>query len=230
MKNILKITFVLFAMTFLTNCGLDNYDPPTSQLSGQIEYQGQPVRLKGTYGAIQLQLYEDGYEFKNPIAVFVDQDGKFEATLFDGEYKLVTRDNNGPWVNSRDTTIVKVSGTTSINFEVTPFFTITDANVKLGADQLSGSCTVNQIVAGKEIDFIKLFLNGTSFVDENINLFGGIPANINTAGNVSFSYDLANLNVNQKSALSKVKGLYARIGVRTKGADQAIYSEVFRLK
>lgn len=230
MKNIFKISLVLFLLTVLTNCGLDNYDPPTSQLSGQIEYKGQPVRLKGTYGAIQLQLYEDGYEFKNPIAIFVDQDGKFEAKLFNGEYKLVTRDNNGPWVNSRDTTIINVNGSTSINFEVTPYFTISNANVALSGDKLTGSCTVNQIVTGKEIDFIKLFLNGTSFVDENINLFGGIPANINGPGNAMFSFDLLTLNADQKSALSKLKGVYARIGVRTKGADQAIYSEVFRLK
>lgn len=229
MKHIIKLfPFFIFILLFI-QCGLDNYDPPTSQLSGQIEYNGQPVRLKGTYGAIQLQMYQDGYEFKNPMSVFVDQDGKFEATLFDGEYKLVTRDNNGPWVNTRDTTIIKVSGNTAMKLEVTPFFTISNANINLNGNQFTGSATVNQVVNTAKLAFVRLYINGTSFVDENISLFW-IPSNVLQPGNVSFNFDLAALNDDQKRALNKLKGVYARIGVKTEGTDQAIYSEVFKLK
>jgi hypothetical protein len=205
---------------------MDNYDPPKSQLSGQIEYNGLPVRVKGTYGAIQLQLYQSGYALNTPISVFVDQDGKFEATLFDGNYKLVTRDKNGPWVNSRDTTIVNVKGNSSVKLEVTPYFTISNSTVSLNGAQLTGSCTVDKVVSTANLSFIKLFINGTSFVDENINVLS-VSSNALTTGSNTFSYTLS---ADQQTKLNSLKGIYARIGVKTQGADQAIYSEVFQLK
>ena len=229
MKNIYKTIFLLFLTVSMVSCGLDNFEEPKSQLSGQVEYEGQPVRLKGTLGAIQLQLYQDGFDFKNPIAVFVDQDGKFEATLFDGTYKLVTRDNNGPWVNSRDTTIVEVKGNTSIKFGVTPFFTISNAKVSLSGNKLTGSCDVTKIVNTAELSYVRIYVNGTSFVDESTNLFS-VNAENETTGNVSFDYNLSELGENQKNQYDKFKGVYARVAVRAKGIDQAIYSEVFKIK
>lgn len=229
MKHIIRNSFLVLVVLLFAQCGLDNFEMPTSQLSGQVEYNGQPIRLKGTYGAIQLQLYQDGYAFKNPIAVFVDQDGKFEATLFDGQYKLVTRNNNGPWVNTRDTTLINVSGNTTTTLQVTPYFTISNANISLNGNQLIGSATVDQVVNTATISFIRLYINGTSFVDENISLFW-VPANVSAPGNVTFNFDISTLNDAQKSALNNLKGVYARIGVKTEGADQAIYSEVFQLR
>ena len=229
MIQIFKVRYVLLFLlisTLITGCGLDNYDPPKSQLSGQIVYNDQPVHVKGTYGAIQLQLYQDGYALKNPISVFVDQNGKFEATLFEGTYKLVTRDKNGPWVNSRDTTIVNVKGNSFVELEVTPYFTISNPTVSLNGAQLTGSCTVDKIVSTANLDFIKLFINGTSFVDENINVLS-VSSNALAVGNNTFSLTL---NADQQAKLNSLKGVYARIGVKTQGADQAIYSEVFQLK
>lgn len=68
--------------------------------------------MKGTNGGIQLQLYQDGYANHDPITVYATQDGTFSAVLFDGPYKLVTKDKNGPWVNNRDTIYVEVKGKT----------------------------------------------------------------------------------------------------------------------
>lgn len=226
--HILKVKYILLLslITLFTGCGMDNYDPPKSQLSGQIVYNDQPVRVKGTYGAIQLQLYQSGYALKTPISVFVDQNGKFEATLFDGTYKLVTRDKNGPWVNSRDTTIVNVKGNSSVKLEVMPYFTISNSTVSLNGAQLTGSCTVDKVVSTANLSFIKLFINGTSFVDENINVLS-VSSNALATGNNTFSITL---NADQQAKLNSLKGIYARIGVKTQGADQAIYSEVFQLK
>ncbi len=84
---ILSIIIIVFAMS---SCGLDNYDAPKSQLRGKITYNGESVGLRGTGEAVQLQLYQDGYQLRDHISVYVGQDGAFEALLFDGEYKLVT--------------------------------------------------------------------------------------------------------------------------------------------
>lgn len=218
---ILSIIIIVFAMS---SCGLDNYDAPKSQLRGKITYNGEAVGLRGTGEAVQLQLYQDGYQLRDHISVYVGQDGTFEALLFDGEYKLVTRNQNGPWVNSRDTMTVNVKGFTEIELNVTPFFTISNENISLNGSVLNASFTVNQIVNTAVIDYVTLLLGKTSFVDDVSNFvrkdFGD-----QEAGNINLSTDLSGNN-----DLITAKTLFARVGVRTVGADQAIYSKVFRLK
>src|SRR5690625_3831085 len=104
--NFLTLIFVLLSV----GCGLDNFDEPKSLLQGKIVFQNRQVGLRGTGGAVQLQLYQEGYDLNDHINVYVNQKGEFQALLFDGTYKLITRDKNGPWVNSRDTTFVDVMG------------------------------------------------------------------------------------------------------------------------
>lgn len=212
------------SLIVFTACGLDNYDAPQSELHGKVTYNGQTLGLRGTGEAIQLQLYQDGYELRDNIPVYVGQDGTFKALLFDGEYKLVTRNQNGPWVNSRDTTIINVKGSTTIDVGVTPYFTISNANISLSGSVLSSTFTVNKVVQTENIDYVMLLVSKTHFVDDVAYIgrqdFRGLEA-----GALNLSMDLSE---NQEFATAKA--LYARVGVRTAGADQAIYSEVIKIK
>lgn len=224
MKQYKYFLLIVIATFAFSGCGLDNYDAPKSKLHGKITYNGETIGLRGTGEAVQLQLYQDGYQLRDHISVYVGQDGTFEALLFDGEYKLVTRNQNGPWVNSRDTMVINVKGTTDIELKVTPFFTISNENLSLNGSVLNASFTVNQIVNTAKIDYVTLLLSKTSFVDDVSNFvrkdFGG-----QEAGSINLSADLSGNN-----DLVTSKALFARVGVRTVGADQAIYSKVFRLK
>jgi hypothetical protein len=113
-----------------------------------------------------------------------------------------------------------------VKLEVTPYFTISNPTVSLNGTQLTGSCTVDKVVNTANLSFIKLFINGTSFVDENINVLS-VSSNALATGSNTFSYTLT---ADQQTKLNSLKGIYARIGVKAQGADQAIYSEVFQLK
>jgi len=62
-------------------------------LAGNIQYNGQNLQLQGSAGSIQLQAYQSGYELKSPITIYVNQDGRFSARLFNGHYKIVTKEN-----------------------------------------------------------------------------------------------------------------------------------------
>lgn len=224
MKQYKYFLLIVIATFAFSGCGLDNYDAPQSHLRGKITYNGEAIGLRGTGEAVQLQLYQDGYQLRDHISVYVGQEGTFEALLFDGEYKLVTRNQNGPWVNSQDTMVINVKGTTDIELKVTPFFTISNENLSLNGSVLNASFTVNQIVNTAKIDYVTLLLSKTSFVDDVSNFvrrdFRG-----QEAGNINLSADLSGNN-----DLATSKTLFARVGVRTIGADQAIYSKVFRLK
>ena len=217
------LLFMIVAFT-ITSCGLDNYDAPQSRLHGKIIYNGEAVGLRGTGEAVQLQLYQDGYQLRDNIRVYVGQDGTFEALLFDGTYKLVTRDKNGPWVNNRDIIIVNLKGSTEIEVPVTPFFTISNESISLNGNTLNATFNVNKIVSTANIDYVTLLISKTSFVDDVNNVarkdFKGVEA-----GSQNLSMDLSD-----NTSVAAAKALFARVGVRTVGADQAIYSNIIRLK
>lgn len=224
MKKIWNICSLLSLSLLAVSCGLDNYDEPESFLEGKITYEGKQLGLKGTNGGIQLQLYQDGYANHNAINVYATQDGTFSAVLFDGPYKLVTKDKNGPWVNKRDTIYIEVKGKTLCEVKVTPYFTISDENIVLNNNTVSGTCNIQQIVQDSKISQVMLLVSQTTFVDENTNIGRQNLSNI-PPGTTNISLDITN-NKNVQSA----KALFARIGVKATGADQAIYSEIFRLK
>jgi len=224
MNKYTYIFLIMMAAFVLTSCGLDNYDAPQSRLHGRITYNGETLGLRGTGEAVRLQLYQDGYELRDNIQVFVGQDGTFEAMLFDGEYKLVTRNQNGPWVNTRDTIVVNLKGSTEVEVKVTPFFTISNETITLNGSVLNASFNVNKIVSTANIDYVTLLVSKTSFVDDATNI-ARKDFKDQQAGALNLSMDMSD-NANFAAA----KALFARVGVRTVGADQAIYSDIVRLK
>jgi len=206
-------------------CGLDNYEAPESKLRGRVVYNGEPVGVRGTGEAVQLQLYQDGYELRNPIPVYVAQDGTFEATLFDGTYKLVTRDNNGPWENDRDTTVINLQGNASVDIAVRPFFTLSGVQLSLNGGNVSASFRIDEAAGGRAIDYALVLVGKTSFVDD-VSYTERRQINGLTAGStVTQTLDLAN-NADFKAG----SPLFARVAVRPVGKDQAIYSQVVRLR
>ena len=105
----------------------DNFDEPKSMLYGKVTYQDRYIGVRGSGQKVQMQLYQEGFGKKDPIPVNITQDGTFQALLFNGDYKLVTRDKNGPWVNHRDTvylttlTEIRLRGHSSRHFEKAPY-------------------------------------------------------------------------------------------------------------
>lgn len=216
---------LLPAIVAVSSCGLDNYDAPESKLNGRVVYNGEPVGVRGTGEAIQLQLYQDGYELRNPIPVYVGQDGTFEAKLFDGEYKLVTRDNNGPWVNDRDTTVVTVNGTANVDIEVTPFYTLSNVQLSLSGSSVDASFQIDEVAGGREIDYVMILVSKTSFVDDVSYTARREITGLEAGSTITEVLDLAN-----NADFNAGQPLFARVGLRPAGKDQAIYSQVVRLR
>jgi hypothetical protein len=224
MKIVSKIIFAVVALLIFAGCGKDNFDEPTSVLKGTVVYNGEALNLRGTGNAVRLQLYQDGYALHDAISVYVGQDGAFSASLFDGEYKLVTRDGNGPWVNSRDTTIVNVKGKTEIQLNVTPYFLISNENISVSGSKMNASFTINKIVSTAKISKVMLILSKTQFADDVNNLFRADITNV-SEGAVTLSADISG-----NTSVANSTYLYGRIGVLAQGADQAIYSPVVQLR
>lgn len=227
MKKIENFLMLFCLSTLMAACGYDNYDSPESLLEGKITYEGRALGLKGSLlggSGVEIQLYQDGYANRNPITVYASQEGTFSAVLFDGAYKLVTKDKNGPWINTRDTLEIEVKGMTQCELKVTPYFMISSENIEMANNVISGKCNIEKIVETASISQAMLLISKTSFVDENTNIARTNLNNIQP-GETNFLLDVTS-NKNVQSA----KALFARIGVKAKGADQAVYSKVFRLR
>ena len=98
--NIMKIKnhiYLLFAASILmfAGCKYDNYTAPQSVLSGTVGYQGAGIGVRSN--AVQLELWQRGWQLFSKIPVYVQQDGTYKAILFDGDYKLTYLKGVGPW-------------------------------------------------------------------------------------------------------------------------------------
>lgn len=222
--NYISYVLLVFSLLF-QSCGKDNYDEPTSIISGQITTNGKPIGVRGTGEVVQLQLYQDGYELKAHIPVYVSQDGSFKAKVFDGQYRLTARSNNGPWVNNTESVTVDLKGNAQVNFEVKPYFLLDNVKIALNAaKEIESSFTLSKEVDAASLNYYMLLISKTAFVDDGTNIFRK-DYNTPISGTISLSEDV--------SALKELAGngpLFARVGVRANGADQAIYSAVIKIK
>lgn len=224
MKIITNIFFSVLCILFASSCGLDNYDEPQSTLEGRVVYNNQPIGVRGTADAVQVQLYQDGYDKHDPIPVYLTQDGSFKAILFNGQYKLITRSGNGPWLNSSDTIVVNVNGYTTCELPVTPYFTLSNESFSLNGNVLNGSALVTKVVGTSSITNALLLVSKTAFVDEGTYLAREEISSV-SEGTLSMSLDLTG-NEEASSAVA----LYARIGVKPAESDQFVYTPVVQIK
>ncbi len=227
-KLILNAALAIAAAYSLGSCGYDNFDKPETYLAGRVEYNGQALQLPGSAGQIQLQAYQSGYQLTSPITIYVDQEGKFNARLFNGRYKIVSKDNNGPWVNTRDTVEVDLRGSTEIHIPVTPYFLLSDYTCTLNASTLTIGFSVQRIVSDAQINYATVCIGTTSIVDEQNNaLKMQIPAEQIKIGANMFTVPVTD---EQLSAINKAVKVTTRVSLRTVGADRSIYTNILTLK
>lgn len=228
MKKILySLSLAVAFCCALSSCGYDNVDEITSTITGNIQYKGQNLQLRGSSGAIQLMLYQTGYQLNSPITVYANQDGKFSAVVGDGNYKIVTRDNNGPWVNTRDTTNINLKGHAEVNIEVTPYFLLSNPTATLSGNTLTVGFTVQQIVSTAAIDHAIVCVGTTSIVDEQYNAMSATIA----ASNVKIGANTVSQTLTdaQVATIKSAVKPCVRVGLRTKGASQSIYTTLVDL-
>lgn len=226
---------IIFALSWcFASCEYDNYESPQSPLQGRIVYNDEPIRVASQ--EVYFELWEDDWQLKNPISVAVAEDGTYSALLFDGPYKLVFRENQGPFrmkmnpETNSDTIIVNVNGTTVRDIEVEPYYMIRNPQISLSGDMVNASASLEQIITdadARNVERVSLYINRTQFVDQRGNyhiasqdLAGGDIADMD---NISLSLEVPDLVRSQSY-------VYARIGVKIEGVEDMIFSHVEKLE
>ena len=253
MKNIRLIFQVVAVMLGITliaaSCQKDNYEPPKTRFTGHLVYNGTPIQIKNTgltdnkgISAVYFELWQDGYGKSGAIDVYIDQDGSFSALLYNGEYKLIIPPAQGPFISLQneqtgsDTMNLHLNGNTDMDIEVLPYYMIDQANFTLGADStVKATATISKIITdsrAKDIEFVGLFVNRTSFVDEDNNIAKQTIAGsdlsslsgVNLAAKIPADISSGNIGVADQSYF------YARVGVKIAGVDDMIFSDIVKVQ
>lgn len=220
MKIRFFLTLIAAVVMFAAGCKHDNYEEPNSVLSGRVMYNGQPVGVR-TNGP-QLELWQDGFALKTLIPVYMNHDGTFSASLFNGTYKLV-RKGNSPWLQqSTDTMIVQVNGKTNVELPVTPYFVIKNDSYSLANNVVTANFTVDKVVASSNnLQFVKLYL-GSNLLTDEVRKEHSVNANVSTLILGANSTLTATIPDN----LKKLPYIFVRIGVKSAATGEYSYSQV----
>src|SRR3954469_6957138 len=89
------IAFLAIAGTIISCSKKDNYDPPSSQLAGRLVYQNEPIGVEQFQ--VPYELYQYGFGKVGAIGSSFAQDGSYSALLFDGQYKFIVPNGQGPF-------------------------------------------------------------------------------------------------------------------------------------
>lgn len=197
-------------------CKKDNFEKPKSTLTGRVVYDKNAIGVRSN--GVQVELWQHGYALFSKIPVYVGQDGAFSAIVFDGDYKLVLRQGNGPWLDDADSIDVKVSGSTSVDVTVNPYFIISNATFTKSGMQLTATVSIQQINSNLPLESVNLYIGNTNIVDQ-----------VNAIQSVSATPDISS-PVTLQLTLPADAGYYARVGVKTAGVAEQVYSEVKKVE
>ena len=227
MKNINSLILIL-GLFLVTGCELDNFDEPKSEFKGRFVYEGEALQLRGTAydNDCMMYAYQEGPEYENrgAINLFVNSDGEFNSLMYDGLYKIVLRQDRGPWIPRQDTIEVNIKGNQILDVEVTPYFLIKDTKIDFQNKVVKVKCKINQVVETASIDRAVIYISKTKLVDNVAKIAEKSFTNLNP-GEHEFTFDLSDNGVTDAA-----KFLYARVGVKARQGNDYIFSEVTQLR
>jgi len=209
----------LLSLLATAACEKDNYEPPTSMLTGRVVYDGQPVSVRS--GGVELELWQHGYELFSKIPVYINQDGSFSARLFDGDYKLVLLRGNGPWADNTDSIDVRVNGATTVDVPVDPYFIISGESYQASGGTVTATFSVDQVNSNRPLERVAIYLGQTTIVDQNNN---AARVDLAAADVPDLSQPLT-LQAAIPASLANKGYLFARIGVKAAGVAEYLYTQ-----
>ncbi|QCX37423.1 DUF3823 domain-containing protein [Aureibaculum algae] len=217
--------FLLAAISLTVSCAIDNYDEPQSFLTGKVVHNGEIIPVENDQ--VKFRLYEPGYQLSSGfIEVTINQDGSYSSLLFNGQYKLIFEEGEGPF-KSIDTISIDLKGSTEMDIEVTPYYMINNSQISNSGSTINATCSVSQIINGvdaRDIERVTLFINKTQFVSGNgdENIAQSSADDISDLSNLSMLVDIPSITPTQNY-------VFARIGVKIVDVQDMLFTPVEKI-
>ncbi|MBC7569647.1 MAG: DUF3823 domain-containing protein [Spirosoma sp.] len=234
---------ILLLTLGLTACQYDNFEPPKSTFEGRVVYKGEPILMQSANVAagnnsdfpVFLELWQKAYNNRSSIRVPIKQDGSFSSLLFDGDYKLIVPNGQGPFLwkrtaaNTPDSLDLTIRGSQKLDIEVTPYYMLRNSQLTVNGRKIAGSVQLEKVITdainGKTVERVSLYVNKTQFVDA-----GNSINKADLAGSAITDLTKVNLTTADIPALVPLQDyVYARIGLKITGVEDMIYTPVQKI-
>lgn len=226
MKTIFNYTLAIILCFVFFSCEKDNVDPPGSQLTGRLLYDGNPIYLQEF--EVNYELYQEGFGKVGPMGSSFTSEGEFAHLLFNGTYKMIVPNGQGPFIwdetdnGQADTLLITVNGNTTLDIEVTPYWIINTPGFSYSDGNVTATLGLEQVVTderSRAVERVSLYLSKTTFADArtNVALFEINGDEISDWSNISLSATVPDLVPSQNY-------VFASIGVKFEGLDDLLFS------
>ncbi len=222
---------------------IDNWDPPDSQLTGLLHFNGQPVGVRANSAKVQLWQIEPVFPIEEAITVNVDQNGRFSTIIFDGTYQINVLSGSGAWIDQVDRQEVVVRGNTAMDLAVQPYYTIDNESVQYSSEPAPGgsitaSFNVGKHVTTQDLEFVGVYIGTTAIVDRTNKLpipnsvaersLSEIQAELDANRPITISIPLPN-DIHTTPSPARRNHVHVRIGVKTVGVSEIMFSPLHKV-
>jgi Protein of unknown function (DUF3823) N-terminal domain/Domain of unknown function (DUF3823_C) len=236
MRNSSRYLFILAFAVTIFSCKKDNYAEPKSLLTGHLVYQGDSIGVEKN--AVHFQIYQYGFGKVGPVSTdeTFAQGGSYSAVLYDGDYKIIIPNGDGPFMWKKtaagdpDSVSVTLKGNQTVDLEVTPYYMIKTPQIAaVGTDSISATCMAAKIITdsinAKDIEYVALYVNKTQFVAGSTSIASyTVPASaITNMNNIQ-------LGVHVPALVPAQSYLFARIGLKIANVEDLIFSPLQKIQ
>jgi hypothetical protein len=232
MRIKLHYIILLAGSAVIFSCKKDNYEAPSSSLSGKLVYKGEAFGVEKDQ--VPFQIYQYGFGKVGPIGQSFAQEGTYSALLFNGEYKLIVPNGQGPFLWKKtaagdpDTLVINMNGNQVMDLEVTPYYMIRNPQIATAAGKVNATFKAEKIITdanAKNIENVGLYINRTQFVSPGNNIANTVLAGsaITDPNNLSLSVTIPTLTPTQNY-------VFARIGLKIANVEDRIFSPLVKLQ
>jgi hypothetical protein len=223
--------FGVLALAAAAGCKKDNYPAPSDMLTGHLLYKTDTIQVERNQ--VPFQIYQYGFGKVGPISSTFSQDGTLSSELFDGNYKIIVPNGQGPFMwkqtaaGDPDTVNVTLKGNQNIDLQVTPYYMIRNVNITISGGTASATCKLEKIITdanAKDVERVSLYINKDQFVSggDNIAKKDLAAADITDMNNISLSVAVPSMTPTQNY-------VYARIGLKIAGLEDMIFSPLQKI-
>lgn len=245
--NILSVA-VLFAIFILSGCKKDNFDPPTTWMTGRLVHDGQPVYMDGSPSDANdeiLQFFQEGFGKHEGWGIRVKYDGTYSSLLFNGEYKLMPKvtitypwkwtgwpqhtDEEGKTV--LDTMVFVMNGDYKVpDVEITPYYEINDFKIEVGVVDMTATFTIKSLFPDEEdldVESAYLYIGPTQLVNSSTPVRQAADE-ISSEQPISIPMPVSKYLDGYTNNFRNFA--FVRVAVRTSKSDRMLWSEVIRVE
>ncbi|MEP6683106.1 MAG: DUF3823 domain-containing protein [Parafilimonas sp.] len=233
MKNSLKYLLVAGLGVLVFACKKDNYAEPGAILTGNLLYNTDTIYVERN--SVHFQIYQYGFGKVGQISgdeTFA-QNGSYSAALFNGDYKLIVPNGDGPFMwkqttgGTPDSISITMNGNQTLDLQVTPYYLISNALLTKSSSNVNASFKIDKIITdvnAKDIESVSLFINKTQFVSANNNI-----ARADVAGGDITDPSSVSLSVAVPTITPTQSYVFARVGLKIAGVEDYIFSPLVKI-